>query len=116
MNTTPSISDTQLILLINNKDPQAFSQLYDKFSAPLYGVIRKLIKNEELAIQVLERSFTTVWQQRTTIGLHKKSLFISMHNLARDAAMEALNKSMRQQSESSGVNEYSPDFVRCSSN
>jgi DNA-directed RNA polymerase specialized sigma24 family protein len=116
VNTTSSISDAELILLINNKDPQAFSRLYDKFSAPLYGIIRKLVKDEALALQTLESAFTAVWQQRTTIGLHKESLFICMHNLARDAAMEALNRSMRQQNEWSGVSTYSLDFVSCSSN
>ena len=46
-------SEEELVMMLQNKDQQAFSYLYDNYSAALNGIIYRLVENRELADDIL---------------------------------------------------------------
>lgn len=50
----------------------AFSKIYDHFSKPLYRNILFLVKDEEIAQELLQELFLTIWIKREQIDPDKK--------------------------------------------
>lgn len=66
----------------------AYSQLYDQYSNTLYGVVCKVIKNEEFAADVLQDSFVKVWKNINGYNPQKSSLFTWLLNITRNTAID----------------------------
>ena len=88
------ISDNELIVLLLNKEKGAVEFLYDKYAPLLYGVICKLIKDDWLAQEILKKAFIQIWTQVSTAPLSGHKLFIWMHNITRNIAIEELSKTL----------------------
>ncbi|MBB6108708.1 RNA polymerase sigma-70 factor, ECF subfamily [Mucilaginibacter lappiensis] len=50
---------------------QAFAKIYDHFSRPLYRNILYLVKEEEVAQEILQELFLHVWTQRARVDAEK---------------------------------------------
>ncbi|MBB6107765.1 RNA polymerase sigma-70 factor (ECF subfamily) [Mucilaginibacter lappiensis] len=48
---------------------QAFTVLYDKFSKPLYRTILRLVKDEDIAQELLQDLFMKIWEKKEKINL-----------------------------------------------
>jgi DNA-directed RNA polymerase specialized sigma24 family protein len=85
-------SSEEFIELLKRGDRQATSELYDQYSAALYGAILRVIKTRPEAETVLEKTFIRILEE---IHHYKKhvSLFTWMFCIARAVAAEqvALN-------------------------
>lgn len=66
----------------------AYSQLYDQYSNTLYGVVCKVIKNEEFAADVMQDSFVKVWKNIKGYNPQKSSLFTWLLNITRNTAID----------------------------
>lgn len=66
----------------------AYSQLYDQYSNTLYGVVCKVIKNDEFAADVLQDSFVKVWKNINGYNPQKSSLFTWLLNITRNTAID----------------------------
>jgi RNA polymerase sigma-70 factor (ECF subfamily) len=62
--------------------------LYDHYSAALYGVISRIIKNEGIAEEVLQDVFLKIWDRIDQYDQAKGRLFTWMLNLARNQAID----------------------------
>jgi RNA polymerase sigma-70 factor (family 1) len=62
---------TLLIQQLQNGSEHAFSLLYDKFSQPLYRNISRLVKDEDIAKELLQDLFLKIWESREHIDLGK---------------------------------------------
>jgi RNA polymerase sigma factor (sigma-70 family) len=78
-----------MVDLLKQKDPQAFSVLYDNYSAALYGVISRVIENEEAAQDLLQEAFVKIWKSAGSYDPAKGRLFTWMLNIARNTAIDA---------------------------
>lgn len=85
-------NDQELIDLLYRRDKDAFLQLYDKFSARLYGFILDLVAEEELAAQVLLEAFESAYHKIDSYDRTQQSLFIWLFHLAHSISLQHLRK------------------------
>lgn len=62
--------------------------LYRHYSGALYGVILRVIKNEDIAQEVLQDSFLKIWDKIETYDPSKGKLFTWMLNVTRNLAID----------------------------
>ena len=82
------MSEIDLIAGLNRKDRSAMEYLYDHYSAALYGVVNRLIKNEDIAQEVLQDAFLKIWDRIDSYNPDKGKLFTWMLNLTRNLAID----------------------------
>ncbi len=100
------ISDEELLKFFKRNSTEAFSCLYDKYAAPLYGVIFKLVKDDTIACEVLELSFITIFKELLNNTPIKGRIFVWMHNIGRDLALKALSNKIELQIQYNSNNQY----------
>ena len=96
MNISKNITDYELIILLQQTDIDAYEFVYDRYAPMLYGLILKSIKEQWLAELILKKSFVEIWKSLAIIQPVKCKLFIWMHNITRNIAMEELGKTLEQ--------------------
>lgn len=84
----PHIDESALVALLKNKDRKAFSQLYDNYSSALYGVVFRVVQEEEMAQDVLQEVFLKIWENIAGYDASKGRLFTWMLNIARNASID----------------------------
>jgi RNA polymerase sigma factor (sigma-70 family) len=82
-------NESELVQLLKERDKAAFSELYDRYSGALYGVILRILKNNEEAAQdILQDSFIKIWKSFDSYDVTKGSLFTWILNVARNTAID----------------------------
>ncbi|HKP31902.1 MAG TPA: sigma-70 family RNA polymerase sigma factor [Chitinophagaceae bacterium] len=99
MNTPGKYTEVELVSLLKDRDNQAFSYLYDNYSAALYGVISPIVNDAELANDVLQEVFINIWRKIETYDPTKGRLFTWMLNIARNASIDLLRSKSYQNSQ-----------------
>jgi RNA polymerase sigma factor (sigma-70 family) len=87
-NTT--YGEAELVALLQQRNSQAFTYLYDNYSGALLGVINQIIANREAANDVLQEVFINIWRKIETYDLSKGRLFTWMLNIARNASIDKI--------------------------
>jgi len=77
---------------VKQGDEAAFAELYDAYSAALYGVVLKICGTEAEANDALQASFVKIWKYAPKYDKAKGSPFTWMLNIARNTAIDALRK------------------------
>ena len=62
--------------------------LYDNYSSALYGVIFRIIQNDEIAEDVLQDTFLKIWNNFPQYDAAKGRLFTWMVNIARNQSID----------------------------
>lgn len=89
-NTTLKTSEELLIARLRARDNAAVSQLYDMYSATLYGVVLQIVKAEEVAEDVLQEAFVKIWKSFDSYDEQKGRLFTWMLNVCRNLAIDKI--------------------------
>lgn len=71
---------------------QAFSEIYDRYSAAINGIILRIVRDEEAAQDVLQDTFVKVWKNCSGYDSSKGSFFTWMLNIARNTSIDSLRK------------------------
>ena len=86
--TDDAAGDQALLLRLHGRDEQALGELYDHHSAAAYGVALRVTGNAELAEEVVQDAFLTVWRRAETYqaerGTVRSWLLRVVHNRAID--------------------------------
>lgn len=90
MNSKPTYSEQELVMLLQQGDEQVFSYLYDNYSGALYGIVNSIVTDKEIANDVLQNVFVNIWRKITSYDPAKGRLFTWMLNIARNAAIDEL--------------------------
>ena len=67
--------DAQLLGQIAKGDRDAFAQLYDRFSAPLYSTALHVLRDTAEAQDVVHDAFVTLWEKAATFETSRGSAF-----------------------------------------
>ena len=110
MGVKNSISESDLVRLISNGDVPALGLLYDRYAPLLFGSILKMVKDEKLASEVLEKTFLEVWRKCQSGDCLKISLFAWMNNLSRDLVLAKLDERIHRSKTSESVSHYQTSF------
>jgi RNA polymerase sigma factor (sigma-70 family) len=105
-------TEQELVLLLRDRNNQAFNYLYDNYSGALYSIILQIIQENELASDVLQEVFINIWRKMESYDATKGRLFTWMLNIARNASIDTLRSKSYQNSKK---NQELPDNVHSSS-
>lgn len=90
MGTITIHSEEQLVQLLKQGTREAFDYLYQQYSGALYGVILKVVIDEEISRDVLQEAFVKIWNAMGSYDAQKGRLYTWMLNIARNAAIDKL--------------------------
>ena len=85
-------SDLDLMLGIQAQDPDALSQLYDRYSGILKALILRVLHNDAEADDLLQEVFMEIWNQAKNFSSKRGKALGWMVTLARRRAIDALRK------------------------
>ena len=116
-----TLIEKHIVSLLAEKDDKAISLLYDHYGDTLYGVAYKVLRDDDLAQDVLQESFIKIWKKADTYDASKAKLFTWLFRIIRNTAIDKLrsvnNKSDKEvQIDVSdvynlGVNGIRPEFM-----
>src|SRR5712691_1158864 len=85
-------SDAELMLGIQAEEPEALSQLYDRYNGILKALILRVIHNDAEADDLLQEVFMEIWSQSKNFSAKKGKPLGWMVTLARRRAIDGLRK------------------------
>ena len=88
--STQIYNEEELVLLLKNESRDAFNYLYKQYAAVLYGVINKVVYDEQTAQDVLQDVFVKIWNNIAQYNPQKGRLYTWMINIARNSAIDKL--------------------------
>lgn len=97
MKTKTTHSETELIALLKSNNKPAFEYLYQRYSTALYSIALKIVKNEELAADILQDSFLKIWKNMSAYNSEKGRLFTWMLNVTRNTAIDKLRSEVESE-------------------
>lgn len=77
-----------LVILIKDKDQNAFAYLYDNYAKALFGVIFGVIEDTEESEDILQKTFLKIWENFDSYAISKGRLYTWMLNIARNLAID----------------------------
>ncbi|WP_221393987.1 RNA polymerase sigma factor [Dyadobacter sp. NIV53] len=95
MNNKSSLTETELVLRLKGNNREAFELLYDRYSPALYGIIMKIVKDEDKAADVMQDAFLKIWKNMNSYNSDKGSLFTWILNVARNTAIDKLRTDVK---------------------
>jgi len=85
-----TLLENHIVELLRERNEKAISLLYDHYGDTLYGVAYKVVKDEDLAQDVLQESFVKIWKKSDTYDPTKAKLFTWLFRITRNTAIDKL--------------------------
>ncbi|WP_346318427.1 RNA polymerase sigma-70 factor [Chitinophaga sp. YIM B06452] len=93
---TQTDSEDILLKKISGGDQDAFHAIYYHYAPRLYGKLLKTLHSEDLASEILQEVFLTIWQKRALID-PSRSFRSYLFKIADNLAIELFRRSNRSQ-------------------
>lgn len=96
--TTASPADTLLapwLAAVAEQDERALAALYDATVARVYGLVRRIVRREALAEEVVEDTYFQVWRQAPRFDPARGAAITWLLAMARSRAIDALRREAR---------------------
>lgn len=98
-----NITTENLVPEFRNGNKAALSFIYDAYSGALYGILLKMIRDEELCQDLLQETFIKIWKNHEKFDPEKGTIYTWMLNLTRNNCIDYLrskrNKNQQQNRE-----------------
>lgn len=88
--TASSYTEEELVQLLRQQDRDAYNYLYSNYSNVIYGIIHRIIFDEETAKDVLQEAFVKIWNNISQYDSSKGRIYTWMINIARNAAIDKM--------------------------
>lgn len=88
--------DARLMERVARGDKQAFSDLYDRFSSPLYAMAVRIIRDPAEAQDIVHDVFITVWDKAATFESGRGTAFSWVVTLVRNRAIDRVRSRRRR--------------------
>ncbi|TYA84071.1 RNA polymerase sigma factor [Seonamhaeicola marinus] len=108
--------EKEIVALLQKADKKAISLLYENYADALFGVIKKVITDDETAQDVLQECFVKIWRYAKKYDPAKAKLFTWLYRIAYNTAIDKVrsqkNKSGKEvQIETSTVYTFTADSI-----
>lgn len=84
----PSFTENDFVQMLRDGSSEQFAILYDAYSGALFGIVKRIIPDEEQASDVLQDAFIKIWDKRNFYDPSKGSIFTWMLNIVRNTAID----------------------------
>src|SRR6478609_8576061 len=91
--TKIQIEEAALIKLLRSGNSKGLTLLYDNYSAALFGIIIRIVKENAVAEDVLQESFLKIWKNFSKYDETKGRLFTWIVNISRNTAIDKIRSS-----------------------
>jgi len=85
-----------LVNRIKAGETSAFSEMYDRYSGALNGVVRRFVPDQDQANDILQDSFVKIWKNIERYDSTKGSFYTWMLNVARNTSIDFLRKTKKE--------------------
>ncbi len=85
-----TLLEKHIVELLLERDEKAISLLYDHYADTLYGVAYKVVKDEDLAQDIVQESFVKIWKKSDSYDASKAKLFTWLFRITRNTAIDKL--------------------------
>jgi len=103
-----------LILQFQKKDEKAFETLYNMYSESMHGVIYNIVRNNDIAEEVMQDVFIKAWNNASSYAAAKGRFFTWLLNIARNAAIDKIRSKSFKDSRKNLDAEYFVDILETS--
>ncbi|WP_190811604.1 RNA polymerase sigma factor [Flagellimonas sp. S3867] len=85
-----TLIERHIVSLLAEKDDKAISLLYENYGDTLFGVAYKVVRDEDLAQDILQESFIKIWKKADSYDPSKAKLFTWLFRITRNTAIDKL--------------------------
>ncbi len=85
-----TLLEKHIVELLKERDEKAISLLYDNYADTLLGVAYKVVKDGDLAQDVVQESFVKIWKKADSYDASKAKLFTWLFRITRNTAIDKL--------------------------
>ncbi|MFK5971908.1 MAG: RNA polymerase sigma factor [Flavobacteriaceae bacterium] len=85
-----ALLEKHIVELLQERNEKAISLLYEHYGNTLYGVAYKVVRDSELAQDVLQESFIKIWKKSDSYDSTKAKLFTWLFRITRNTAIDKL--------------------------
>ena len=110
---------TDLDLLVNqfqDKNQVAFEKLYDMYSKSIHGVVYNIVKDSDIADELMQDVFIKAWKKADTYSSRKGRFFTWILNIARNTAIDKTRSKAFKQSRQNLNSDYFVDIITSNDN
>ncbi|MDQ7816301.1 MAG: sigma-70 family RNA polymerase sigma factor [Melioribacteraceae bacterium] len=107
MSKFKDLSDLELMNEIARFESRALEELYDRYSALLFTLIKKISPDQLSAEQILAEVFVIIWRKINMFNFKSGSVYSWLVTLARNKAVDTLR---RERASSSTVQFYDDEY------
>ncbi|WP_298536205.1 sigma-70 family RNA polymerase sigma factor [uncultured Algibacter sp.] len=90
--------EKEIVGLLENSDKRAINLLYEYYADSLYGVIQKIISDEDTAQDVLQETFVKIWRYAKKYDSSKAKLFTWLYRIAYNTAIDKVRSQKNKSS------------------
>lgn len=94
MMSYPKLDEKEILFLLKSDDTQAFGELYSRYKVQIFCNIRRLVKSEDIAEELLQDVFVKVWDKRDLID-PEKSFRSYLFRIAENIVYDFFRKAAR---------------------
>ncbi|HIC31034.1 MAG TPA: sigma-70 family RNA polymerase sigma factor [Flavobacteriaceae bacterium] len=105
-----------LVSQFQKKDEKAFEKLYNMYNQSIHGVIYNIVKDHELAEEVMQDVFIKAWEKADTYNSTKGRFFTWILNISRNAAIDKTRSKAFKKSSKNLNSDYFVDIIHSSDN
>ncbi|MGB3150030.1 MAG: sigma-70 family RNA polymerase sigma factor [Maribacter sp.] len=85
-----TLLEKHIVELLQERNEKAISLLYDNYADTLLGVANKVVRDPELAQDVVQESFIKIWKKADSYDSSKAKLFTWLFRITRNTAIDKL--------------------------
>jgi len=95
-NLDPTSDEALLVKVSNSKSKEAFGQLFDRFANKVFAHGMKILRNEQMAKDLVQEAMLTVWQKAPLYNIDKGNVQSWIFTITRNRCFDMLRKQKRQ--------------------
>ena len=85
-----TLLEKHIVELLQERNEKAISLLYEHYGDTLLGVANKVVRDQELAQDVVQESFVKIWKKSDSYDPAKAKLFTWLFRITRNTAIDKL--------------------------
>ncbi|CAN5188984.1 sigma-70 family RNA polymerase sigma factor [soil metagenome] len=109
---TPAASQQQLLERVATGDQGAFATLYDQVAPRVFGLIRRILRDQAQSEEVTQEVFLEIWQTAPRFDPKKGGASTWILTMAHRRAVDRVraSQSSRDRDTRIGIRDYNPDY------
>jgi len=105
-----------IISRFQNKDEKALDTLYEMYSESMHGVIFNIVRDADIAQEVMQDVFMKAWENAGSYSSKKGRFFTWLLNIARNAAIDKIRSKDFKNSKKNLDSQYFVDILETEEN